>query len=557
MAKGTTKVTSAAPPDSLTMRLFAPGMSPLHRAGLGGLACTLKAMERHHAAGLLRTEKLPAPFVNGRPPWEIDDQTVKLKFGGPEDAGCYLRKLFKFAFQIRQGVIFLPGQYPDPPPPLAVRAAIQDGIQNTFLQHGPTCGSRDGERTVSINFDETIVSFTHDVFTSYKHQGWFWLERDEKSKEKDPETGKKFKTGRRVRNYQSFPAVSAEESLSCSLHGIDNKLSPGGIVRHDSFSNASAVRETDAGLICLHFAIVGCLTLSVNPVTAILLIPEASDLLAFTDQRRWLTPQTFQECRIAGAADAALQAQVRVRTRQLLLEGDVPSCSVMTCRPTKWNEKQKTRVATAFVASGADPVLDQFERALSWLPPRLRRTAGAVKWTDSAARPLIAENLAKGHPWYRGFAQLFRSSPSEVQLDRKGLQAMTADDHMWDTERDRVVVRAVHAALRERFRDIARIYQDRPDLMPRKFASEAERWGRAFSGAMTADHFRKQLCELFRRGGQNPVLQEKWHELLPMLHPGVWGLTRDLALIAICSYQTERDPETTPTEDHEFQETDS
>ena len=35
------------------MRLFAPGMSLLHRAGLGGLACTLRAMERQYEAGLL------------------------------------------------------------------------------------------------------------------------------------------------------------------------------------------------------------------------------------------------------------------------------------------------------------------------------------------------------------------------------------------------------------------------------------------------------------------------------------------------------------------------
>ena len=40
-------------PDQLTMRLFAPGMSALHRAGLGGLACTLKAMERQYENGLL------------------------------------------------------------------------------------------------------------------------------------------------------------------------------------------------------------------------------------------------------------------------------------------------------------------------------------------------------------------------------------------------------------------------------------------------------------------------------------------------------------------------
>src|SRR5689334_156662 len=99
-------------PDHLTMQLFAPGMSLLHRAGLGGLACTLKAMERQHAAGLLRPEKLPTPFDGGRPPWEIDEQSVTLKFGKPEGAAPFLGKLFDFAFGIRDGgLIRLPGQY--------------------------------------------------------------------------------------------------------------------------------------------------------------------------------------------------------------------------------------------------------------------------------------------------------------------------------------------------------------------------------------------------------------------------------------------------------------
>src|SRR5690606_26894485 len=95
---GMAKVTKTQRLDSLTMRLFAPGMSLLHRAGLGGLASTLKAMEQGYRSGQLRDEKLPAPFENDRPPWEIDEQTVTLRFGKPEHAGTYLKKLFGYAF---------------------------------------------------------------------------------------------------------------------------------------------------------------------------------------------------------------------------------------------------------------------------------------------------------------------------------------------------------------------------------------------------------------------------------------------------------------------------
>jgi len=57
-------------PDHLTMSLFAPGMSALHRAGLGGLACTLHAMQRSHKNGLLKMDKLPCA-IQGRQ-WDED-----------------------------------------------------------------------------------------------------------------------------------------------------------------------------------------------------------------------------------------------------------------------------------------------------------------------------------------------------------------------------------------------------------------------------------------------------------------------------------------------------
>src|SRR5262245_60546444 len=94
------KMPQATPPDHLTMKLFAPGMTLLHRVGLGGLACTLKAIERQYADGLLAESKLPGRFDGDSPPWEIAVDTVTLRFGKPERAEWYLRKLFEFAFDI-------------------------------------------------------------------------------------------------------------------------------------------------------------------------------------------------------------------------------------------------------------------------------------------------------------------------------------------------------------------------------------------------------------------------------------------------------------------------
>ena len=111
------KVAKPAAPDHLTMTLFAPGMTAMHRAGLGGLACTLKAMERQHKADLLRTNKLlPGPVADDVYPWDITDDAVTLRFGKPTHARDYLKKLFAFAFSITpSGLIYLPGQHRSQP----------------------------------------------------------------------------------------------------------------------------------------------------------------------------------------------------------------------------------------------------------------------------------------------------------------------------------------------------------------------------------------------------------------------------------------------------------
>ena len=130
------KVAKPVAPDHLTMALFTRGMTALHRAGLGGLACTLKALERQHVNGLLRSDKLPGPAPNGVYPWDITADSVTLKFGKPEYAGDYLKKLFAFGFAItKSGLIYLPGQHHKQPSD-AILADLQRGLTLTFLQHG-------------------------------------------------------------------------------------------------------------------------------------------------------------------------------------------------------------------------------------------------------------------------------------------------------------------------------------------------------------------------------------------------------------------------------------
>ena len=544
------RVTNAQAPNSLTMRLYAPGMSVLHRAGLGGLACTLRAMEREYEAGRLPEAKLPAPFVDGNPPWEIDEQSVTLRFGKSENARDFLKKLFTFAFGIRKdGLISLPGQHSSEPA-TAVLADLQSGLTLTFLQHGRV--RKLAREPSSVSYDPegegVPVIVQYRKCSSFKHQrGWEEL-------------------------------IDNRGHLVTGTIKVDGPISPGTVIRHVAFTGDTAAEDPPERMLPLYFALVGCLALSVNRGVASLLVPDVENLLDFVYDRPAMTPNTATQCLIAGAADAAFQAQVRMRdnpTREAhfrsrarkALEGStLPGCYAMTFTPTPWASQQKSRVATIHVPPGDDKLLDRFDRALSHLPPRIavrtvREATGRGRQrtvterreafrADSIVRPLIAENLALGRRWYAGFVRLMtRINPvsgrpyrDQLGFERKGLHAMISDDTMWDTAGESTVVRAVHEAIRCRYGVIGGDNKSNKAAREKRWQGEYDRWRLAFAGSKTADQFRKALCDLFSRAGSNSVLQTCWRDVLPMLRDQNWQHARDLALLALCSYQSRGEP---------------
>ena len=107
----------------------------------------------------------------------------------------------------------------------------------------------------------------------------------------------------------------------------------------------------------------------------------------------------------------------------------------------------------------------------------------------------------------------------------------------WDSPGEEAIVHAVHEALRCRYGRIASENTKNPVAMKNRMAREYERLRLAFSGAKTADTMRHALSELWSRAGSNSVLKEVWTQVLPMLTNEKWQLSRDLALIALASYQ--------------------
>jgi CRISPR-associated protein Cas8a1/Csx13 len=255
---------------------------------------------------------------------------------------------------------------------------------------------------------------------------------------------------------------------------------------------------------------------------------------------------------------------VQSRARKSIIGSALPGCYAMTFTPTPWASQQKSRVATIYVHSANDRTLDQYERAAKHLPARIvlrtiKESTGKGKKkivterhesfrTDSVIRPLIAENLALGRPWYAGFVRLMtKTNPAtdkpfrnQLSFERKGLHAMTSDPAMWDQEGEALVVKAVHEAIRQ---SLGRIREETDGKAAKQLSQATKnRWERFreklrldLAGAKTPAHVRFALTDLFSRGGSNSILRETWQKVLPVIRSD-WQLARDLGLLALASY---------------------
>jgi CRISPR-associated protein Cas8a1/Csx13 len=550
MAKTNEAMSGATPPapDHLTMRLHAPGMTPLHRAGLGGLVCTLRYLQQAWQACAVLEEDLPGgPWTGDAPPWETSAQSVTLHFGQPPLAREFLRRLFAAAFRIEDQLIYLPGQYGDMPPSLAVRAEIQAGLVLTFLQHGKTRGlAKEG---VVVQCDPegdgiSLVTIEYRPCAWYKHQG-------------------------------GWEALCDEQTGCLKQEPVEviGPLNPGAVVRHVAFTGATRIADLPERVLPLYFALVGCLALPVNRGVGVLVVPDVEDLEAFAHDRPLITPTSANECRIASAGDAALQAQVRLRQRGLIELHDLPACYAARFCPTTWASQQKSRVETLVSErqsahrhqpdseNQAEKNLHLFAVALAKLSPRVRarkvaQTSGKGRsrqtkaqeeffWVDSVMRPLIADNLARGRRWYQGFATLVQSRDASTKLgyEREGLQAMMETLKQSDYSAELALVQAVHEAIRKKRYRIKKDTQ-KNTRAPTNQATRnrqdrfMERVRLALVGAKTPDQCRAAICDLFGQALYNPRLQrDGWQQLLPLLCDRQrWQEARDLALLALASY---------------------
>src|ERR1041384_3847699 len=123
------------------IRLNAPGMTSLHKAGLAGLYMTLRAFEETNEQ------------IRGLP-WQLDRTVVTLNWQDEKPKATF-EELIKRSFWIDGGFIRLKGLEISKTPNLDQKYQLYTALLNSFLQFGPHRPT-ESKRDLSIEVDNQI-----------------------------------------------------------------------------------------------------------------------------------------------------------------------------------------------------------------------------------------------------------------------------------------------------------------------------------------------------------------------------------------------------------------
>lgn len=532
MAKNVTATpkAGATAQEPLVIGLADPGMTPLLRAGLGGLASSLRAMLLRRDPGA--TWPSPVEFDGAEARVEPSRVSIDWRGSSPEKA---LRVLFDESIGFgAHGLVALAGTHSlDRPFDVALGAALQLGLKRTFLQHGPVTRGKTEISVVSAEIDGQMLAVNVERYSKLVHN-------------------------------EKGPSLVAK-ALHDGLVELASWVYPGATERHSNLAGTSCEYSAGQCLAAL-FAIVGCLSFDVprSGGAGVLVIVEPSDLIAFAVTRSRLTPRNVAEAAITGPSEAVLAVYLALRIEEVAgKQKGVAAAHGVALKTVAWSPKQKTRTRTVSATSVPDELLDTYEEIVHSLPNRIRVVTSTDEDAEtgfftvaSVLRGFIAENLAAGRPWFASFASATVEQRNKRHMERrfihyywsrdaKNLGALRFEERQFlvamlkHLEKAEVVlVRAVHQALRQRFGAIGEESKELSDeARGKRFKNERDRWRYAFAGSRTPQQIRAALADLWSRAGSNRELRDGWEVVLPLLRTEHWETARDLALVALASYQ--------------------
>ena len=549
-----------------TFRLNEPGMGEYERAGLAGLYLSLTAA----AAWESQRQEYPLPEsmkerldtlretvanlgASGFPLVE-DDLGLCLEWSeGGETAA--LEAIVKWAWQVHDGVLFLPGVHRkrEHLDDVHLRAHVHNGMLGTFFQHNKVIKkAKPQPKVVHFDEDKTLsVSWPPVLSDDLPQHGAV------------PKILKKGVCG-----------DAAVRDMAAWIH-------PGAALRFKGIERNWCGLARFAYLML--FAPIAChyirLPSGKKNWDMAHLVPSVGNLREYQREfrRRHMATSAnwpFQG-RVAGLEDAALHYAARGNARRQ----SVWSTAVVMGVADYFHKSNKTRKnVLRDIAAGDDADMkkafrryDAFNRVF---PPgsMLRRSKDDKEGSHyvrlPSCRERITANILRGDPWYADLTRIPFWQRDKIDNDRewflklhkyerKHLMTIAEDKEMWDDPAEKEMLDAFREALRRLLnREHAAVRSRGGDRdLHKRWNDTHDKWRRRFSQASTKQLLSKAVHEFLVEASGSPSLKNgevvegqrgPIHHLSPaefrrmVNHPRAWRKVQDLALLALTTFSDKR-----------------
>ncbi|MGI8542456.1 MAG: type I-MYXAN CRISPR-associated Cas8a1/Cmx1 [Aridibacter sp.] len=519
----------------MILKLNTPGMTSLHKAGLAGLYMTLKAFDKKDVQ------------IKGLQ-WEVQEKQIVLNWTDdkPKDA---FENLVKESFWIDdEGFIRLYGLEPKREMSLEQRHLLYEGLLNSLLQHGQH-RKKKAKRNLGYEIDDKKV----------------WI--------KDFEPIKEFVHQNVHKNWLDNNGFFKSEIE------IVGWLYPGSSVKHtdSSTKNATTHRESFPFALCLLFSPVGVIYYLLKSKAKgkkyarksrlALLIPEVKNLKSYAEIRQVIASQGVIDLTASSSSDAALRMLIALRTNssgnqfaKRMQENFL--CRVITLGIVDWSKQQKSRTATRTVISSKLKGFENYYLADSIFKNKWqqvqedRDSKGNLKSperffvTTFCGREMIADNTANGKNWYHNISEFLANRETREQLyyERKELGQMTKEA-TYENENERIFIDVCHESWRRRMGKLGQRATNESTSFSNLANKEREKLRTSLARCKNAESLRETVIDYWSRAGSIKQLQSGGlAKILPLFDEDNWRKAKDLALLALISYQAPEETEDTDIE---------
>lgn len=473
----------------MVLSLFDPNTLLPHRAGIAGLALALSALPRDDA-----------PLS-----WEVTEDGVRLSWETTDREA--IEWLVRSTYQIEDGYLNVSALKLDP----QGRYTFTQGVTSTLLQHNQQrklAGSstplrfsvEEGQPEIEIDYRAILdCYYTRDLKDAFTSKGKF------------------------------------KPEISLKGHHLP------GLV--ECFANGP-YKDTPAGFISLLFLPVACgfYKLPGPGLRSALVIPEVVNLKQWIKRRQNFSGRTYKQFRSSGAGESGLRFLVEERVIGDARNTKVEYCEVYQLGGQSWDTNQTYLKQAIHRVRVSDEILELYQNAQNIFPARVRTTKDGKSWLVlSKALPWIADNLIADKHWYEGF---FEFRKANELYERGGLVKMTQNLN----DEERVLYEAVRGAFSTFLR--GQILQAQKQGRKLDYAQVTDKALYRLQRPNTQQEFATALVS-FLSQHRSKAARGVGMQIYGWIHDERnWRKARDLAMLAIATYQKRSDAEAEVPDDN-------